>query len=86
MSRLTFEQARARYVHRYTMQHVPQWSTKMCGNGKYYAPQFETDEQWYAATKFPGEPGLHRNCKYCITGEPTWPLGQWLDSPFIKEI
>lgn len=83
MSRPTLAQACARYVHRYTMQHVPAWAREP-HNGRYYAPQYRSDAEWYASTIFPGEPGYpygKRN-RHCYTSGQTWPLGQWLNAPY----
>lgn len=83
------------YVHRYTMEHVPDWATKphimkIAGQefptAKFYAPQFRTDAEWYANTKFPGEAGwigLPKDTNCYTTGQ-TWPLGHWLDAPFKR--
>jgi hypothetical protein len=90
MARPTFERAKAQYVHRYTMEHVPAWTAQInANNGKYYAPQFRTDREWYDNTVFPGEPGHSeyriRKSEYCETRNQTWPLGQWLDRPYKKD-
>lgn len=82
MARISFQTARNLYKNRYTMEHVPSWAKIVCSNGKFYAPQFASDLQWYENTKFPGEKGLHGNSKHCRTSGATWPLGQWLDSPY----
>src|SRR4051812_40883140 len=82
--RPTFEQACARYVNRFTMEHVPQWSTATCG-AYYYAPQFATDREWYEHTKFPGDVGYPGFAPDCYTTGQTWPLGQWLLSPYRKD-
>lgn len=89
--RPTFEQACSMYVHRYTMEHVPQWARQRpYDHGgteiRYYAPQFRTDREWYNSTLFPGDtcyPFGPRDTNCYTTGQ-TWPLGQWLDRPFIK--
>jgi hypothetical protein len=89
MARPTFSQACAQYPHRFTMEHVPQWATTASDNGKFYAPQFRTDAEWYANTIFPGEPAhpdYPRRVKHCYTRGETWPLGQWLDKPFNKGV
>lgn len=80
---LTLAQAQARYVHRYTMEHIPAWSRKHCA-GKFYAPQFRSDAEWYANTVFPGEPGHFGKRDECNTSGQTWPCGEWLSSPFVK--
>lgn len=50
--KLSFKEACARYVHRYTMDHVPKWA-KHPHKGKYYAPQCASDREWYNNTVFP---------------------------------
>lgn len=79
---LTFEQAKAQYVHRYTAEHVPAWA-RTPHNGRYYAPQFRNDREWYDNTLFYGESELATR-KYCYTSGQTWPLGQWLDAPYSR--
>jgi hypothetical protein len=76
--RLSFRDACARYPHRFTMDHVPAWASVERPDGSFYAPQWASDREWYAATTFPGEPGLHGNAKHCASGPCTWPLGQAL--------
>lgn len=82
--KLTLAQACAMYPNRYTLDHVPDWARvqRVLPKGEaelhYYAPQYASDAEWYARAIFPGEPGLHGNCKHMITGVPTWPLGQSL--------
>lgn len=81
MRKLSFEQATARYVHRYTCEYVPAWALRAAPNGKFYAPQYRSDREWYNNTKFHGEhPCVGR--KHCFTTGQTWPHGHWLDSPF----
>jgi hypothetical protein len=83
MRKLTFHQACAQYVHRYTMEHVPTWARKPAPNGKYYAPHFSTDREWYEKTKFVGESEL-ADKYHCYTSGESWPKGQWLDAPFYS--
>lgn len=78
---ISFEQAKAQFVHRYTVAHVPAWARKRCENGKFYAPQFRTDKEWYDNTEFYGE-GVTATKTHCHTSGQTWPLGQWLNKPF----
>lgn len=80
--KLSFEQAKAKYVHRYTMEHVPQWAKEPAPNGKHYAPQYSTDREWYDNTFFPGENGIEANDRHCRSDKQSWPLGQWLDTPY----
>jgi hypothetical protein len=85
--KISFEQAKARYLHRFTMEHVPAWASSYCtfaGARKYYAPQFRTDREWYDATKFKGEKGWHGISDDCYTTGQTWPLGEWLDAPYQR--
>jgi hypothetical protein len=82
MTRPAYQQAKARWVNRYTMEHVPSWARIADDNGKYYAPQFATDMEWYENTLFPGEAGHVGTAATCYTTGQTWPLGQWLDQPF----
>jgi hypothetical protein len=86
--KISFETACARYVHRFTMDHVPSWARSFCtfnGQRKYYAPQFASDREWYEHTLFKGEPGHIGIAGDCYTSGQTWPLGQWLAAPFQKE-
>lgn len=90
--RPTLAQAKAMYVHRYTMEHVPAWAAKTAPidrddpKARYYAPQFRTDAEWYANSKFPGEsayvPTGSVGRRDCFTTGQTWPLGKWLDKPY----
>lgn len=80
---ISFEQAKARYVHRFTMEHVPEWARRPSVNGLYYKPQFRDDREWYCNTLFFGEhEDATRNSCY---SRPTWPLGSGFASePFRK--
>lgn len=83
---VTFEQATAQYVHRYTMEHVPAWARTAAPNGKYYAPQFRTDREWYEHTEFPPHRfSMGKRDTSCYTSGQTWPLGQWLDAPYRRK-
>lgn len=84
MARPTFEQAKTQYVHRYTLDHVPAWAQDAAPNGKYYAPGFASDLEWYNATLFPGDPGHVYGPGYCMARGQSWPLGQWLDAPMNR--
>lgn len=77
---MTFAAAKAAYVHRYTMEHVPNWAKTAAPNGKFYAPQYHTDREWYDSTRFPPDNPFHKSD--CYSSGQTWPLGQWLDAPF----
>lgn len=82
--KLSFEAAKAQYVHRYTMEFVPAWARKPADNSRYYAPQFNSDREWYDNTRFYGEDGFIGVRGHCYTTGQTWPLGQWLDAPYTR--
>lgn len=90
--RPTFEQAKARFIHRYTMEHVPAWAREAPDaqrNGDpvrpgWYAPQFRSDREWYDNTSFKGDAGHIGIAGECQTTGQTWPLGEWLAAPFRK--
>lgn len=81
-AKLPFTQACAQYVHRYTLQHIPQWAKTQREDGTYYAPQYTTDQEWYDNTVFPPH-SLDKN--HCMTSNQTWPLGQSLDKPLVNK-
>lgn len=81
--KITFEEAKNRYLQRFTMEHVPQWALFPVEPGIYYAPQYATDLEWYENTFFNGEHELASK-EYCYTTKQTWPLGHWLDKPYGK--
>lgn len=79
---MNIERAKAAYVQRFTMEHVPQWAQKPAPNGNYYAPQYRSDAEWHANTLFPPNNPFGKND--CHSGGQTWPLGQWLTAPYVK--
>lgn len=82
MRKISFEQAKARYPHRYTLEHVPEWAKTPMNNGKYYAPHYRTCREWYENTRFPGEPdGPSARSRWCMSVSQSWPLGETLDAP-----
>lgn len=82
---ISFDQAKARYPHRYTMEHVPQWAMKPKEDGTYYAPQYSTDLEWYENTLFKGEHELADD-GFCYSSNQTWPLGKSLVNVFNKRV
>ena len=86
MARPTFEQAKRLYINRYTMEHVPAWARKICINGLFYAPQFRSDAEWFANTKFNGDAGWYGIGSDCQTSGQTWPMGEWLESPYYTGV
>ena len=91
---ISFEQAKAQYVHRFTCEHVPAWSQQentlkigngpALGTGKFYAPQYATDREWYEKTLFPGEGFVGKREKHCSSANQSWPKGHWLDAPYRR--
>jgi hypothetical protein len=75
--RPTFEQAKRKYVHRYTMEHTPLWAMRQRQDGTFYAPQYRSDQEWYDNTIFPGEETFVPRNGSVSMGQ-TWPLGQSL--------
>lgn len=91
MRKVSFERAKALYVHRYTMEHVPAWV--QCGTltgddgvPTFYAPQYASDREWYDNTVFPGEPDFPewQDNWHCYSRNQTWPLGKSLSQPYKK--
>jgi hypothetical protein len=63
-----------RYVHRYTREHVPDWSRKPRHDGSSYPVQFASDADWLAHTLFTvkADGTLDERARYCHSS-PTWP-------------
>lgn len=82
--RPSFKEAKASYTQRYILEGVPQWTRNPTPNGRFYAPHFSTDKEWYENTLFHGE-SLAADRDHCYTSGQTWPLGKWLEKPLLKE-
>jgi len=87
MGAFSFEKACALFVNRYTMEHVPSWARQKTQEGKFYAPQYRSDREWYDNTVFPGDirtdfTAPPKGASYCESRNQTWPLGMWLDAPY----
>jgi hypothetical protein len=82
--KISFALAKAQFIHRFTMEHVPAWSRNVRDCGGYPAPQFASDLEWYNATRFKGEPGWFGDDDSCFTMGQTWPLGRRLVRPYVK--
>jgi hypothetical protein len=77
---MTLELAKRMYLHRFTLEHVPAWALVPAPNGKYYAPQYRSDAEWFENTVFPPNNPLSKmDC--CSSGQ-TWPMGQWLSAAY----
>lgn len=79
---MTFEEAKARYVHRFTMEHIPAWARERQPDGTYYAPQYRSDREWFENTLFPPENPFSK--KDCHSERQTWPLGMKLKAPYVE--
>lgn len=78
LSPATRRDALARYVHRYTGEHVPAWATTADPRyfeGGRYPVQFATDADWLKATHFAVTKSgkLNNRYRHCETGAPDWP-------------
>lgn len=79
---LDFEAACKRFHQRFTMQHTPPWAKQVCErSGRYPAPYYHNDQEWYKNTEFIGFDSTSAR-KYCRSSNPSWPVGRWLDKPF----
>lgn len=88
--KISFEEAKNRYPHRFTMEHVPSHVLNPRPSGDYYAPQYRTDREWYDNTCFPGEDfgdGLkvEANSTSCYSINQSFPLGYFLMEPYQIE-
>lgn len=86
---MNFEQAKAAYVHRFTMEHVPAWAARRPRDDGgtatwFYAPQYRTDKEWFENTLFPPSNPFHK--KDCHSSNQSWPLGQHLDAPYKRSL
>lgn len=80
--RMSFSEARSRYVNRFTTEHTPAWARHQRDDGSFYAPQYASDLEWYERTTFPGEPGHLGFGTDCYSQNPSWPLGEALAAPY----
>jgi hypothetical protein len=66
------------------MEYIPNWAKQPAPNGKFYAPQYKTDKEWFDNTQFPPNNPIARSKRDtdCHSTNPSWPLGQWLDTPY----
>ena len=82
---IPFKDAKNLYVHRYTMEHIPNWAFSVRPDGSYYAPHYRNDQEWYENTDFPGENNTPKGADYCYSYNQTWPLGLTLTELFKKD-
>lgn len=75
-SRIRFDTAIKRYPNRFTLEHIPSWALKPLF-GKYFAPLYASDREWYDNTQFPEEiEQLPRD--QCLSKNFSYPIGKWL--------
>ena len=67
-------EALARFVHRFTGDHRPQWARNPRPDGSPYPLQFKDDADWLASTRFyvRKDGGLSERHRFCESS-PTWP-------------
>ena len=82
---ISFDQARNQYGHRFTADHIPAWAEKRLDVGKYYAPQYDSDAQWYERTLFNGEDEI-ADKNHCYSADESWPLGTFLPTPYTPVV
>lgn len=81
---ISYEEARRRYTKRFTMEHMPAWAKKRLPNGKYPAPKYANDLEWYTRTEFIGEGTLNVS-RYIRENQPSYPIGRYLPKPYKPE-
>lgn len=81
---MTFEEAKRAYVHRFTLEHVPAWARLPFKDGRFPAPQYASDWEWFTNTQFPPNNPFARSKRdtFCYSNNQTWPLGQTLSTPY----
>ena len=73
-------EALARFVHRFTGNHRPQWAAKPMPNGSAYPVQFRDDADWLANTRFHvTNDGRLSSRHHSCQSNPTWP-----DNPELR--
>lgn len=69
------EEAKRRFLGRYTGEHMPNWAKRPMSNGKAYPVQFADDADWLANTEFfvvKDRSRLAYKPGHCVS-HPTWP-------------
>jgi hypothetical protein len=74
------EQAKARFVHRFTREHKPTWARGKRPDGKSYRVQFASDADWLEHSEFAVTKSgkLDARSSHCVS-HPTWPDGEGFD-------
>jgi len=73
--------ALARFIHRFTRDHIPAWSKQPRPDGSAYPVQFASDRDWLEHTLFSvnKDGSLDKRREYCFS-MPTWP-----DNPEMRD-
>ncbi len=81
MPEATQRNARARFVHRFTGEHKPDWAYKPRSDGSLYPVQFKDDWDWLCGTLFcvKADGTLSDKTNYCES-KPSWP-----DNPELRK-
>lgn len=69
-------EVKARFVHRYTLDHKPRWAFNPRPDGSPYMPQFASDADWLAHTLFQTNSRGQALANVDCYSTPTWPRGQ----------
>lgn len=67
------EEAKRRFVHRYTGDNKPKWARKEWKDGKPYPLQFKDDADWLAHTIFRTNRDGSLHARASCESSPTWP-------------
>jgi hypothetical protein len=71
------QEARRRYVHRFTGEHAPAWTRSPRPCGRPYPVHFRDDSDWLANTDFPvTKAGRLADRPSACQSRPTWPNGK----------
>ncbi len=73
------DEAKRRFLNRYTGDHVPYWAPAPREDGQPWAMQFASDAEWFDNTRF----WLNSNknlLKMPCESKPTWPLNPELEA------
>lgn len=80
-----FDEVCRQWVHRFTCEHFPEWARKPMSTGRFYAPPYISDREWFDNSIFPGE-AQHKlqavGSGYCLSKGQTWPIGESLPEVF----
>lgn len=80
-------EALSRFVHRFTMEHVPSWALRPLDDGRHYAPAYASDREWLACTTFAitKSGDMDQRARFCQSGGQSFPLGKFLAAPYRRD-